>query len=115
MNLILGFGYTGASFIRYLNRKELPFLIMDSRLKPPGLSQFKHLRKENMNLGYFDETVLKDVSRVLVSPGIEFDNVILQESRRMGIKIQTDVDIFIEDSNSKIISVTGTSIIDASS
>ncbi|GIT61672.1 MAG: hypothetical protein Ct9H300mP20_14990 [Gammaproteobacteria bacterium] len=31
MHLILGFGATGASYLRYLNKKNISALIMDSR------------------------------------------------------------------------------------
>lgn len=108
MNLILGFGKTGASFVRYLKNKDLSFLIMDSRLDPPGLLQFKDLSKKNLILGGFDLNVLGKVKRVLVSPGINFHSKILKEARNLGIKIQTDIEIFLEETRSKTILVTGT-------
>ena len=50
MHLILGFGATGASFLRYLKIKDIPFFIMDSRLEPPGLLEFKEIDKKNLFL-----------------------------------------------------------------
>ena len=87
MHLILGFGKTGASFIRYLERRHLPFFVMDSRLRPPGLSQFKNLNKTNFILGKFDIEILKDIDTVLVSPGISFNNKILVKARELNKKI----------------------------
>ena len=85
MHLVLGFGDTGASFLRYLKTKNLPFLIMDSRTNPPGLSQFKSLNKKHLSLGSFDEAILDKVKSVLVSPGISFNNKVLTRARKLGI------------------------------
>ena len=108
MYLILGFGETGASFVRYLQERELPFLIMDSRLEPPGLSQFGALKRENLFLGGFDANILSEVKKILVSPGIEFDNQVLTEARNLEKKILTDIDVFCAETNTKTILVTGT-------
>ena len=65
MHLILGFGATGASFLRYLRRKGIPFLIMDSRIEPPGLLEFKEIDKKKLCLGRFDTSILKKVKKKL--------------------------------------------------
>ena len=54
MHLILGFGATGASYLRYLIKKNIPTLIMDSRDRPSGLLEFNDLNKQNFYLGKFD-------------------------------------------------------------
>ena len=108
MYLILGFGETGVSFARYLTRRGQPFCVMDSRPNPPGMSLFKTWRKEDLFFGNFDTSALKKIKKVLVSPGIEFKNKVLEEARRMGIPIQTDIELFLEETNTKTILVTGT-------
>ena len=108
MHLILGFGKTGASFIRYLERRHLPFFVMDSRLRPPGLSQFKNLNKRNFILGKFDLEILKDIDTVLVSPGISFNNKILVKARELNKKIYTDIELFTKETDSRLILITGT-------
>ena len=108
MHLVLGFGDTGASFLRYLKTKNLPFLIMDSRTNPPGLSQFKSLNKKHLSLGSFDEDILDKVKSVLVSPGISFNNKVLTRARKLGIEVETDIDIFLKETKSKTILITGT-------
>ena len=80
MHLILGFGATGASYLRYLNKKNISALIMDSRDRPSGLSEFDNLNNDNFHLGKFDVGVLDQVNTILVSPGIDYGNEILVAS-----------------------------------
>ena len=108
MHLILGFGATGASYLRYLNKRNIPALIMDSRHHPPGLSEFTSLNKENLFLGGFNQEILDRVETILVSPGIPYDNEILLEARKLNKKIATDIEIFLKESKSRNILVTGT-------
>ena len=108
MHLILGFGATGASYLRYLNKRNIPALIMDSRHHPPGLSKFTSLNKENLFLGGFNQEILDRVEKILVSPGIPYDNEILLEARKLNKKIVTDIEIFLIESKSRNILVTGT-------
>ena len=54
MNLILGFGSTGASVARYLVRKNEPFLVMDSRQEPSGLQEISRLNPSELHLVRFD-------------------------------------------------------------
>jgi len=101
MHLILGFGATGASYLRYLRKKNIPTLVMDSRDRPSGLSEFSGIKKENFYLGKFDLSVLDKVKTILVSPGIEYENEVLVEARRLGVEILTDIEIFLKESKSK--------------
>ena len=108
MNLILGFGATGASYLRYLNERNLSALVMDSREKPSGLSEFDNLNKDNILLSKFDVGVLNQVETIFVSPGIDYENEVLVEARKKGTKILTDIEIFVKECKSKKIFITGT-------
>ena len=108
MHLILGFGATGASYLRYLRKKNIPTLVMDSRDRPSGLLEFDNLNKRNFYLGKFDLSVLDKVKTILVSPGIKYKNEVLIEARRLGIEILTDIEIFLKESKSKKLLITGT-------
>ena len=108
MHLILGFGATGASYLRYLRSRNIPTMIMDSRPNPPGLLEFEELETNDLCFGRFDTSILRKVERILVSPGIEYENDVLLEARRLGIEILTDIELFLEESTSTKILVTGT-------
>ena len=86
MHLILGFGATGASFYRYLNKKNVPTLVVDSRERPSGLKEFDDVNEGNFFLGKFDLKILDKVETILVSPGIEYGNEILVRGREKGIE-----------------------------
>jgi len=108
MHLILGFGATGASYLRYLNERNISSLVVDSRDRPSGLLEFDNLKNDNFLLGKFDVGVLDRVHTILVSPGIDYENEILVAGRKKGIKILTDIEIFAKESKSKKIFITGT-------
>ena len=109
MNLVLGLGSTGISLARYLKKNKQPFLIMDSRKEPPGLQEvIKESLDNRLLLGSFDKSIVSEVERVLVSPGISYNNPVLEEARSQEKIVQTDIDIFLKENNSKVILVTGT-------
>ena len=108
MHLILGFGATGASYLRYLNERNISTLVVDSKDRPSGLLEFDNLKIDNFLLGKSDVGVLDRVHTILVSPGIDYENEILVAGRKKGIKILTDIEIFIKESKSKKIFITGT-------
>ena len=108
MNLILGFGSTGASVARYLVRKNEPFLIMDSRQEPSGLQEISQLNPSELHLGRFDPSIISKINRVIVSPGISYNNPVLKAARQKGKIVQTDIEIFLKESKSKVVLVTGT-------
>ena len=108
MHLILGFGATGVSYLRYLNKKNIPSFIVDSRKNPPGLLEFKSLKEKDLFLGKFNPEVLNQVEMILVSPGVDYRNEILVSAREKGIEIVTDIEIFTKESKSTKLLITGT-------
>ena len=107
MHLILGFGATGASFLRYTRQNNIPVTILDTRDSPPGLTEFEDLNEE-IHLGDFDLSTFPNIDKILVSPGVDYKAPILVEAKNKGIKIQTDIELFVEDSSSLKFLVTGT-------
>jgi UDP-N-acetylmuramoylalanine--D-glutamate ligase len=94
-NLIVGFGTTGKSIQRYLERNSESFFVYDDYQEIP------------VNL-QFNEKNLKNIKRVIISPGIKPNHWILNEAKKLKIKITTDIEIFSETNNCKLIGVTGT-------
>lgn len=94
-NLIVGFGTTGKSIQRYLERNNETYSVYDDYQVIPVNLQFNEKNLENIN-------------RVIISPGIKPDHWILKEAKKLNIKITTDIEIFSENNNCKLIGVTGT-------
>ena len=108
LNLILGFGSTGASVVRYFSKLDQPFIVVDSRKEPPGLKEIEWISKEKLHLGKFNPSILQQVNRIIVSPGISFNNPVLVKARELKKEINTDIDLYLKHAKTKIILVTGT-------
>jgi UDP-N-acetylmuramoylalanine--D-glutamate ligase len=107
-NLILGFGNTGVSIAKYLLKKNRPFMVVDSRHDLPGIEWIKSVEPDCEIINNFDIELLKKVSTVYVSPGVPVSNPIIMKAIELERVIKTDIDIFLEESSSKKILITGT-------
>ncbi len=94
-SLILGYGLTGKDIEKYLISENKNYFIHDDKKNID--EKFKFNLENIINL----ETIF-------VSPGIKKDHEILKMAASSGIKIMTDIELFSEINNVKIIGVTGT-------
>ena len=100
----MGMGVTGRSISRYLSNQSIHHLVMDS------------CSSKNINLtSYVDKflfsediSILKQVSKVFVSPGVDINNTFLNETIKREIPILTDLDLYLSQTKSKPILITGT-------
>jgi len=88
-SLIYGYGKTGESFERYLNKKNLKFDIFDKNIK-------KYSKKYD----------LTKYDQILCSPGIPKD--IYHDILCKNKNVLTDLDLFFREDNSIKIGITGT-------
>ena len=88
-SLIYGYGETGKSFERYLQKKNLEFKIFD-----------KNIIEYNKNYN------LMDFDQILCSPGIPRND--FEEITRSNKNILTDIDLFFKEDRSIKIGITGT-------
>ena len=88
-SLIYGYGETGKSFERYLNKNNKKFEIFDNNLR-----------------NYKKEFNLKDFEKIFCSPGIPRD--VYKKLSKENKNIYTDLDIFFKEDNSIKIGITGT-------
>ena len=88
-SLIYGYGETGKSFERYLQKKNLQFKIFD-----------KNIIEYNKNYN------LMDFDQILCSPGISRNN--FEEITRLNRNTLTDIDLFFKEDRSIKIGITGT-------
>ena len=97
--LIYGYGVTGKSVEAFFIKKNIPYKIFD----------------ENLNENYGnkivkDELLKENFDEVILSPGIQENNDILDLLRKKNLSVITDIDLFdkYHKQKSKIIGVTGT-------
>ncbi|MGA7964623.1 MAG: UDP-N-acetylmuramoyl-L-alanine--D-glutamate ligase [Gammaproteobacteria bacterium] len=113
--LIVGFGSTGASVARYLEREGLAYAVTDSRAHPPGADasmQAPHV------FGRFESPLPADqIAEAVVSPGVSLGESLLEDLRALGVPVVGDIELFaraldrIPDSGSRVpsvIAITGT-------
>ena len=94
-SLILGYGSTGQDIEQYLISQNKNYLIHDD--------------KEDIDKKYkFSTESINNIETIFVSPGVKKDHEILRMASSSGIKIMTDIELFSEKNNVKLVGVTGT-------
>ncbi len=106
--LIVGLGRTGLACARHLARRGLPFRIVDSRSRPPGLAALEaELPGAECVCGPFDTRSLDGCGRLVLSPGVAIDEPLVEEAGRRGIPVVGDIDLLAEAIDAPVLAVTG--------
>ena len=106
--VIIGLGQTGLSCARFLVKKGFTVAIMDSRQQPPGLETLQQDYPEVLvKTGGFDADWLIEADMVVLSPGVDPRNEVIQAAKQRGIEIVGDVELFTRYANAPIIAITG--------
>lgn len=104
---VVGLGVTGLSCARYLQTQGTPFVAMDSRETPPGLSEWRqHFRDVPLHLGGFRQDWLEQADEIWLSPGVALDHPDIAPWRD-GKRIRGDVDVFSTVATAPIVAITG--------
>ena len=107
--LIVGLGQTGLSCVRYLHGQRQPFMVYDTRDKPPGFATLKaDYPAISVYLQHFPEQQWQQVERVFLSPGVSIQHAIAQQAKARDIPILGDVELFLQHVTVPIIAITGT-------
>lgn len=107
-DLVYGLGATGLSIARHLKRNNVDAVYHDSRAHPPGIEELKDLISgAQVVCGVDTKNLLKNVQRVIVSPGIPERDPLLVEARRKNINVTSDIDLFVGQASKPFVAVTG--------
>ena len=107
--LVGGLGKTGFSIARYLQRRNKPFMVFDTRSQVEELREFKVLFPEvDVFLHDFPQTMYSKLKAVITSPGISLDEPFLQGARELAIPIYGDIECFAKEVRAPVIAITGT-------
>jgi UDP-N-acetylmuramoylalanine--D-glutamate ligase len=105
-DLVLGLGATGLSVARYLKRAGRDAVFLDSREEPPGLQALDDLWPDaERELGATE--LPGNVGRVIVSPGIADNDVLVEAARDAGLEVISDVELFAREAKAPFVGVTG--------
>jgi UDP-N-acetylmuramoylalanine--D-glutamate ligase len=106
--LVLGLGDTGLSAADWIARQGGNVRIADTRVSPPRRYEFSG----EFHGGAFNESLLRGVDLVCVSPGLSLDNPLIQEAVANAIPVLGDIELFAwhvrGNTASKVVAVTGT-------
>ena len=108
LKIIIGLGVTGLSCAKLLARKNVRFMVLDTRKNPANLSQFKQLFPDvKLLLGELDRELLATASEIILSPGIAKDDPAIVYAQQKGAVLIGDIDLFCREVNAPIIAITG--------
>tara|TARA_B100001989_G_C24532861_1_gene462633 strand:- start:745 stop:2052 length:1308 start_codon:yes stop_codon:yes gene_type:complete len=106
--VVLGLGVTGYAALEYCLHTGRSVAITDDRERPPLIDRLKKgLPHVPASIGAFDYDLLAKAEKVLVSPGIRPDSDVILWLKRHNKPIISDIDLFLEAYQGKILAVTG--------
>ncbi len=97
---VVGAGKTGVSAAIFLTRKNYEVILNDIKEIPEPEKLPANVR---FITGSHDPDIFKDVEFIVLSPGIEKDKFPVKDKKIIG-----DIELFYENTDSKIIAITGT-------
>ena len=106
--LIIGLGKTGVSLAKHLAKSEETLYISESSPNDIYLNELKNLDIKYVLNPKISERTFKLISTIYPSPGVRAEHEVFQYAKNFNIPIQTDIDIYLKNSKSYNILVTGT-------
>lgn len=106
--VVLGLGITGYATAAFCRKMGYSVAVTDSRVRPPLIERLRNSFPEvEVAFGAFDYTMLQKARRVVMSPGICPDEPVSVWLKKQKKEIISDIDLFLEHYDGKIIAVTG--------
>ncbi|MDA0689090.1 MAG: UDP-N-acetylmuramoyl-L-alanine--D-glutamate ligase, partial [Proteobacteria bacterium] len=98
----------GLSCARFLARKGERFKVVDSRLNPPALDEFRRLFPAvEYELGDFQVQTFMSAEQLIVSPGVSLLTPAIAAAMKNNVSVTGDIDIFSREVKRPIAAVTG--------
>ncbi len=108
-NVVVGLGRSGLSAARWLAQQGETVVVTDSRLTPPGLAELNACGASVVtHLGGFDLSVLESADRIVLSPGVSRQELIVREALSRGLSVVGDVELFAQAQTAPVVAITGT-------
>ena len=108
LTAVVGIGATGLSVARCLSRRDEPFVMLDSRVDPPGLGDLaREFPSVGVELGEFNEETLCSAGRIVLSPGISPQRPEFRRAAEQGVEITGDIQLFADRALAPVVAITG--------
>jgi UDP-N-acetylmuramoylalanine--D-glutamate ligase len=106
--LIAGLGRTGWSCVRYLHALGADISVTDTRGAPPLAGELAARYPDiTKTFGKLDKGLLQKADVVLVSPGLALDDPFFEATRKRGLPILGDVELFARVADKPMAAITG--------
>ncbi len=108
LTVIMGMGKTGLACAKFLHKRNIPVIIMDNRVSPPGLTLLQQQFPEITSItGKFDGELLIQASEIIISPGLSKQEPALKKALSIGIPIISEIELFARYVNAPVVAITG--------
>ena len=107
--LVVGLARSGLALARFFAARGIPVKVCDK--KPEAeLGEFTARLPAGVEtvLGGYDHSVLDGIAAVYASPGVWWDDALLEAARGRGIPVSSEIDLFFRLCPAPIVGVTGT-------
>ena len=106
--VVIGLGQTGKSCLRFMKKRGMNPIAVDTREQPHGLDE---LRNEFPDLdfrgGALDADLLKNAKEIVVSPGVSLHEPAIKAALDAGVSVIGDITLFRRYVNKDIVAITG--------
>jgi UDP-N-acetylmuramoylalanine--D-glutamate ligase len=107
--LVAGLGKTGHSIARYLQRRNKPFAVFDTRPEPEGLGDFyAEFPGVDVHLKTLPESLYKQLTEIISSPGVSLDDDVMRKAIELGIPVIGDIECLAREIHAPVVAITGT-------
>jgi UDP-N-acetylmuramoylalanine--D-glutamate ligase len=107
--LVVGAARSGVALAGYLVQSGERVRVVDKKSELELRSELALLPASvDLKLGSYDDSVLSGVDVVYASPGVPWDSPLLNDARRLGIKVSSEIDLFLRLCPGTVVGITGT-------
>jgi len=107
--LVVGAARSGVALAGYLTGAGERVRLIDNKSEPELRDVLAQLPAGvDVKVGGYDDSVLAGVDVVYASPGVPWDSELLNDARRLGIKVSSEIDLFLRLCPGTVVGVTGT-------
>ncbi len=106
--IVVGLGQTGLACARFLARRGVAVVVVDSRAEPPMLRELQHqLPAVETRCGGFDAALFKQADMLVVSPGIPLSDPAIAAAMGAGVEVVGDIELFARHARAPVVAITG--------
>jgi len=107
--LVVGAARSGIAVAEYLSRAGERVIVTDRRPRAELESAIAQLPAgAELKLGGYDDATLSGIDIVYASPGVPWDSELLNHARARGIRVSSEIDLFLELCPGTVVGITGT-------